>query len=476
MEIKLTRVEARNYVPRLRLNRTLPISGELVVPDTVEDLNEVFSLRGMPLLKEKELSGGVLRLNGELKGTALALDQKGELVAVPFTRPFTLEEPVEGELREELCQVALRLSFAEARLSNPRKLSLSLELSLDLCCWDEQELLLSQEAEPERGLHPRMREEQLRVVKTVTEKSFTLSEQFPAPEGAEALLWAEAVSLPPEIQALGSRCVIKGELLIRAAFGGESPLLADFRLPYSQILDTGGEGTESYISDTELCAVYCDFSESLSGERMLDCEIHMLAQTLGLVEETRTLIGDAFSNQAPLNLQWETETAYSQGELSLQELQLSGEVEKYPGELLAYLPGAVQCRPGKEKLRLSAPMDLLLRQQDGDLHAQRRTLNGELSAPEENVRLLSLSVSEAEPETMRLTLCLQKETRREEQILSSMELREEEPYRAADYPSVSLVRRTDDLWAIARRCHADPQRIQALNPEGAGLLLVPREN
>ena len=206
------------------------------------------------------------------------------------------------------------MAATDARLLNPRKLSVTFDLAAELSCYVPESVAVETALPGEscRGLHVRCAETELTLPNAVCEKSFVLNEQFPLPAGTgrpERLVCEQAEIRADDCQLIGSKAVVKGRALIRIAWLGEDgngPVQASFSAPFSQIIDIGAETMELCTVQPQITGAYYDLIDSISGEKMLDAEIHILLQLVCRSRIRIRTVADAYSNLTPLDAQTET--------------------------------------------------------------------------------------------------------------------------------------------------------------------------
>ena len=487
MEIKCKERELPVWQDSLREKRS-GLTLESVVPDTQGDVARIVWTQGGVLLKGKELGAGSLGINGEAWALVLYQNEEGKLESLRLSGGFRMDCELAQADEEALPQLRLRLERAEARALNPRKLSVNLSVCAAVRSFQRESLCLeSSLGETPPGLCLQWEQRQALALSRVLEKPFSLRDQLPFPTnrpGPARLLGHELRFGRLSLEQIGSRGVLKGEAALEL-WGQDAEGLPgrwSFTLPFSQLLETGEE--EYALRDLVIqpSAVYLDLTPGAEGESALDAEIQAVCQlSLWTKQELRALT-DAYSVSCPLETAGEERSCTR--EISRGSAVLRAE-ENLPlpedcADLLSALPSFGQLRREGESLRLDLGLDLLCRKGDGSLDAVHRRMSLTGTAPAESclgeLRCAAPELSR-EGETLRVRAAAEQdwELRDTESLrcLTALSLDEEHPFPAS--PAVYLVRRGDEsLWDLGKRYRADPAAIQAANPQGGELLLIPR--
>lgn len=497
MEIVFEKKCEVRYRESVRLVKRIQESAESVVPDTEEDIGRIAAVQSSVLLKSKDLSGRGVLVTGEARACVLCIDERRERIScVRLAKPFSAEFEVAELSGEEQTLLSLTVAATDARLLNPRKLSVTFDLAAELSCYVPESVAVETALPGEscRGLHVRCAETELTLPNAVCEKSFVLNEQFPLPAGTgrpERLVCEQAEIRADDCQLIGSKAVVKGRALIRTAWLGEDgngPVQASFSAPFSQIIDIGAESMELCTVQPQITGAYYDLIDSISGEKMLDAEIHVLLQLVCRSRIRIRTVADAYSNLTPLDAQTETLHFSSADERRTLRVNAAESVDVMEdcSDVICVFPTLSRCSLEGQKLSAAANLDILYRTAGGELSAVRRTLMLEEECGGGDARLLSASLAEIDlrpsggsMET-RVTLEAQLlyETENEIGSMSGVVLDEEQSFDLSRFPSLTMVRREgESLWEIAKRYHSSIEAIEAYaggETENEGMLLVPK--
>ncbi len=491
MQLRFEETTKEIWRERVHREQKCRVDLESVVPDVYEDVGRVASLRCTVLLKSKEVGAQGIVLGGEAEAVVLYITENADAVScVRLTKEFSCTVETDGtELSE--AQGTLRVLRTEARILNPRKLAVSAEIVCEVYGYGREAVTtrLMPDAEAGNLLEGQQTEITVQLPAAVTEKSFALTESFVfGPEKAAPLqlLGRELSFRLTEQSRVGSRLIVKGAMELAILYEAEGicwPLRQVFSAPVSQILDLGSENAVCCRVLCEPTAVYLTLTDSISGGKAVEAEIHALLQAVSRTEEKLFCLTDAYSNLMPLRCEMRRLSAPRCGETerSLSTADEPIAVAEDCADLLCVLPNLT-----RDGAQLSVELDLIYRTKTGEIAAARRTLalRGDTLPPEAEILSASLTRCDLHPEGEGLSCSLAAELswrRSTEEIVEAVEsvsLDEEHPYDRSALPGFTLVRAEgESLWELARAYHSSASAIAALNDiaEPAGrMLLIPR--
>lgn len=474
-------------------------SAESVVPDTNDDIGRIASVQSSVLLKSKDVTGRGVTVTGEITTALLYItESESGVAALRLTKSFEMEYELGEVDADTVAQIHLAVTNTEARVLNPRKVSVTVELSGELSCYRPESIRVETAlpAEAERDLHLKVETAEAVVVKAVCEKTFAVNEQYVFPGGKPVpaqLVFQRSEFCVTDTESVGSRMILRGELHLTVGYLSNEaayPLTAEFTSPFSQIVDLGEEELDGCSAVIELTSAYYDLIETINGEKALDAELHAVVQLAARRRQSVSYVSDAYSNRMPAQCsvqggQISTEAQLLRSRLSAAErLEISEDCE----DVLCVFSGVSQAAAAPGKLSASVALDIVYRSREGSLSCARRLVNLEGEGPAGPARLLSARLSEAalRPEGGALDCRLAVElsclsgASAELARVESVSLDEEAAYDLSRFPTVTLVRvGQESLWELAKRYHSSVESIQALNDLTEGLagrlLLVPKE-
>lgn len=480
--------------------KRIQVSAESVVPDTQEDIGRIASVRSQVLLKGKEVTSRGISVSGELDTVLLYITEDEKNVAfLRLRRDYSMELEEADYPIDTLAQVRLTVCNTEARVLNPRKVAVTVELLAELNCFCREETVVETVLPEEADglMHARKEKMDAFLVNGVCEKTFVLNEQFRFPEGKpapEQLVAQNVDFLIEDVQQVGSRAVVKGKAIVDVCYlAGDAPYPQQTRFStvFSQIVDTGAEECVASTVHAELTGAYVDLVDTISGEKAMDAELHAVLQMVSRSRQEVCAFTDVYSNRCPLQCSFREMSVPEVSEE--QHFRLRGEEELSIAEdcedVLSVYPSVISFSLNEDYPLLSVGLDVLYRRRSGELSAVRRQmeLKGESTLPD--IRLYGGRIinTELRPEGGILRCRIEAELSgqsfrtRDGQAVTAVTLRDDEPYATAELPTVTLVRAgEEDLWELAKRYHSSEEAIcqlrDALGLENASMLLIPRES
>ena len=199
MELHFKETSVQACQDLARLNKSVQLAMESVVPDTKDDIGRILSVRPEIYLKNKELRNKAVSVAGEALVTVLYINE--EETAVSFfsmSQSFSQDYELPSVLDSDCLQLHFSVNGIQARVMNPRKLSVDLEIAADLTVSRSAYVVVSQEL-PEANqtpIHLRRTEANTVLTTGISEKSISINEQLPFPEGKPRQSQAAAQKTP----------------------------------------------------------------------------------------------------------------------------------------------------------------------------------------------------------------------------------------------------------------------------------------
>ena len=382
----------------------------------------------------------------------------------------------------------------QTRLVNSRKIAVQLAISIELSSWTEDVFPLSVQTDPneENGLQLLREKSSCLITTDVTEKTFVISEQIPLPSEDEAtqIVCSHADLVCYEHQVIGSKLLLKGGAELRFGYETEASMLPQFSeqcIPFSVLVDSPGEDVEIGGVILQPTALYISLADAVNGSKVVEAELHAVAQIRFCAEKEAAYLSDAFSTRFPLHTEEKTlsvclsqhretqsVTAEEESENDAKEYSVIAQM----GEILSYA-----IRDGKAAA--SAIVSGVMRAEDGSLSVVQKLLTFETQMPSgacelSHIRLTSYEVR-AEDDLIAFTA----EARFEIDVFEYTDLRTvasayldtDNAYTKADLPSLTLAMQKDrGIWELAKRYHASVASIEEMNGKyelPPNVLLIP---
>ncbi len=499
MEVVFENKSVSAYRELTRQVKRVQESAEAVVPDTYDDIGRIASVQSSILLKSKDLTPRGVTVTGEASAVLLYITEGENSVAyVRLSKNFELEYEIAGLDDSAAAHISLAVTNTEARVLNPRKVSVTMEIAGELSCYMPGAMEV-ETLPPEngcRGLHVKMETAEAVLVNAVCEKTFAFNEQYPFPAGKPApeRLVSQSVDIQvTDTQNIGGKVILKGSVNVAVCYLSQEvnyPLQAEFSSPFSQIIETGQEEMDSCGAIIELSSAYYDLIDTINGEKAMDTELHAVIQVVSRQKLGISYVSDAYSSLMPARCSTKSVqiSAVSQAQrcrLSADErISIADDCE----DVLCVFTALQQITAAQGKLSAAAALDIIYRTAGGRLAAAKRLVNldGECrSAParitDRRITDIYLRPDGAAIDCRISADCVCQSASAVELIqVDAVELVQDAPFDRRGFPAVTLVRaESESLWELAKTYRSSVESIESVNDMSGGaqgrLLLIPRE-
>ena len=272
---------------------------ESIVPDACPDIMRIVDVCGQATLSGKQAREGAAAVSGTVRAVVLYQPEEGGgLCRMEMSLPFSCQLEAPGLTEAGTVLASPRLRCAEARVLNPRKVLLRVDLAVDItACQPVERSVCSgvAEAQAEEYGQRRFQGEHYQLA-AVQEKPFSFSDQVRLQAGGEAarLMAARVQPVCTESKLIGAKLIFKGvvelDLLLQDPEGGLST--SHETLPFSQVLEAAGAGEDA---DCRLQVEVTDFRCTLNDGRELELTLELLAQAQVRVRRPVALLQDLYS-------------------------------------------------------------------------------------------------------------------------------------------------------------------------------------
>ncbi|MBR5534289.1 MAG: DUF3794 domain-containing protein [Ruminiclostridium sp.] len=351
MELEFRRETVRCWQAVCRTTLEQEETAECIVPDACPDIWQVLDSRGRMLLQRKEPQEGRGEFSGLIRVNILYQPEgEGALESMEVTLPFAASPDLSQVTRRCVLRAEPRLLWVDVHLLNPRKILVRANWELKVEGWAPSALSLACYGEEGETYALRQKPGQFRslVVTGVQEKAFSYTDGLTLPAGCpepQTILSVRADCTCTEARVIGTKLVFKGEARLKLLLRGEEGTLfpAEFRLPYSQLMDAG-EDSEDAVCDMTL--YFSDVKCTLDPDdpRMLQAELSVQAQACMEKEVQVPILSDLYSTAWEVQTQREEVPLRSMAGASEDQIALRQvlETSETLGEILD-----VQARPGR---------------------------------------------------------------------------------------------------------------------------------
>ncbi len=461
---------------------------ELIVPDTLEDIMRILCCRYQCRIREKLVSQDAVKVAGEIDAAVIYVPESGDGVRIAGgSIPFELHFDAEGADSTSIAVTRLVSLYVDAKAVNPRKISLSADISMEQrsfkyadVCWSEPP------AEAQDKLFFKTEELKCKSIALVSEKTLSIEDELELPEafiGGDFVKAFSSINLVGS-EAVGTKLIVKGTADIEAVYIVSGvPQTARFSLPFSQLFNLPDGCTDVDVSS---CAMLTgQYFEAF--DTGLSADIRAAIQLICLQEQSISFISDAYSctrqlclNTSELNYlaeAWEHKQNVS--------VTLSYNSDYGAAEIIFSSASAGCPEAGETEVLVPVTADIVYKDREGELRACRvrgkaqLELNGGRLPDAVCVDKISVSASAAGSNisaAITLALTLRYLAGSSVSMVNGVELTELE--RSRGDASLYMCRCTDgDLWSLAKKYGSDIELIKLINeldgePDDR-LLLIP---
>lgn len=299
-------------------------SDEAIVPDSSPDIQSIVATTGLACLKDKFARDGRLEMSGVVKATVLYIpDGQQSMKKLELNLPFNhaVEHPaMDGDVIAHIVPTVLS---AETRLLNPRKVQVTVVLSLAIDVvapaeWEVCDGLLDDEHELQM-----LTDYQSAIVPiAVREKEFTVTDEIELPSSKPPIGELLTVNVTPsarEVKVIGNKLVFKGLAQLQILYNtpdNEAVATFEQELPFSQILEMDGleENCDSTV-DLQLIGLEIDLRTGISLDtRVLGITLPLTAYAVATLERRMEVLADVYSTTQDCKLTYKNYTFTQPGE------------------------------------------------------------------------------------------------------------------------------------------------------------------
>lgn len=309
MELELKKNVMQCYQQILDTTLLQEETQEAIVPDACPDMARIISVSGQICLSEKEVSSGEVNVTGHIDTIVLyESEEGGDVQKIALRLPFRAQVSVENLGAGDDVFVVPSLGKGEARMLNPRKVLVKMEVMLELSGFQGNSLVLCCGVEPssQQNVEALMSSTEIQPLCSVQSKKFTFDETVTL-QGQGDLEQILSLRITPhctESKLIGNKLIFKGETDLQLMYLDGTGELTQSRhsLPFSQIMEVEdvGEGGHSAVS-VVLESFYAN--PSYEGAKTVDITLDCLAQATVRGQKHLELLQDAYSTTHQISVE-----------------------------------------------------------------------------------------------------------------------------------------------------------------------------
>lgn len=498
MEIKLDSKSTTAYRELTYQKKVIQEICESVVPDTDEDIGKIAAVQSSVLLKSKDITSHGVLITGEATASLIYITESQEKLSfMKIKKAFSIEYDVPEITQNDIAQINLVVVSNEAKLINPRKVSVCFEIAGDLCCYVSEEVPVEYglPAECAEGIHIKYESSELSVISSVCEKTFSINEQLGFVNGKpepSRIVSADARLYIIDTQFVGTKAIVKGSAEIQLTYLSDEvsyPVKTEMNTSFSQVIDISDENVDSCNIIPVVTGLYYSIADSISGDKILDLELHAVLQLSCRSDRHILYVSDSYSNV--MASECAREKFIYNTVSDTRKIKMSADerlnIAEDCSDVLSMFVSIGQLSHDEEQLKANIYIDILYKKDSGEICSVRRTIMMQNDLPGLGCRICATKLADIylRPdgqlvdahlalELFYLTCSTVEFTR-----VQSIKLEEEKVIELDKYPTVTLVKCTEEsLWDLAKKYHSSVEKIKASNEDCeeiyGKMLLIPK--
>lgn len=489
MKVELKCREKSEYKLLCSSQSSSQLSEEIIVPDTMEDIQRILCCRQQCRIREKNVRQDAVSISGELDATVLYVPESGEGIRfISSTFPFEVTFDTAGADSTTVSVSRITGISIDARASNPRKVAINAVINMEQSCYKYADMSWTEAPDtvPEKMFF-KTASAQYKSITLAGEKSLSLEDELQLPESVDGGEFVKAFTTASVegSEIVGSKLVVKGRMDIEALYIVSDTLQpVHFYLAFSQLFTLPDEPSATEVSATAM--VTGQYFESF--ENKLSADIRAVVQVVCVQEQSIDYVSDAYSCRKALELNKSdleiiNGTAYEKRSVSVL-LTYSSDYGISSVSCSHTVLSKPELSDDEGKVLVPVYVDVIYTDADGALRScrARGRAEVELSGGFEHIyaACTDCSVSfDGNTVSANVSICLESSTVSKSKLSVISEVDELEEELARNGAAAYMCRWNDsDLWDAAKKFGSDVELIKRVNgletsePDGR-LLLIP---
>ena len=494
MELQFKKQELTCLRPMIQETKRTELTQEVRLSDGMPDAGRILGAWGQPVIRSKQWGSGQITVSGGVMTWVLYAPEDGsECRSVEMWVPFQMGWDIPAGEPDGTIFINPALRFVDARAVSSRKFMVRAGVSIHMEAMCPMHYPLYEPEEIPEDVHILRKTYPVCLIKTNSEKIFTMDEEFSVPEHQLPVKLLR-YTVRPEIlerKIMADKVIFRGNLNLHLLYRDKDGEIQSLRedLPFSQFDQMDAVSEEGNV---DIVVLTTGLELDVQDQRVhMKCSL--AAQYLLVEDRLVELVQDSYGINREVKLCEETVTLPAileqRTDTVTAEQMLSGKTGQvldvtFQADLPGYHTGGTE---GKQML--SGVFSLLYRCEDGSLQNALVNWESQRSFPVgegcvvnssvvnqgtirtvESVDGISLSVP--------IQIYTQTGTRQDFPMITGMEPgQEKEPN--PDRPSLILCRPgKENLWSLAKRCGSTVGAIERANHlvdevPGDRILLIP---
>ncbi|MFI3250609.1 MAG: DUF3794 domain-containing protein [Eubacteriales bacterium] len=278
---------------------------EAIVPDACPDILQIVTMCGQVCVLSTSAKEGQGGLTGMVESTVLYCPEGGGTVEKMTVRiPFQCLVDMSDLTADGVVCGTAQLARCEARLLNPRKILVRVEIAICLSGYEPQTVNLCCGVDHHDGMEGRMVGVDCHPIVSVQRKEFTYEEVIGLQ--GEGLVCSRIFPVCHESKVIGTKLIFKGEIELQILQSLEDGSLSVSRhqLPFSQVMEVeelGEEGCPEVEIVVESYHIHSDYGDDHSVEVSID----LVAQAVVRGKQRVEILEDCYSTTHELEVDYQ---------------------------------------------------------------------------------------------------------------------------------------------------------------------------
>lgn len=301
MELFLLKDELKYLKPVLKKTYTKEESIEIIVSDSMPDVDCILSVAAVPMMREKEAFLGKMVVSG-VSDVAIFYEssEADETKKIATTMEFSSSFDSSDITTDSLLVAKVKVTNADARIINSRKVAIKLELQYDVEAYNKMNVEIPYGVNGSESVELLTCKKEILTPMAVSEKVFSITDSVKTPSMADVTVGDLDICVD-EAKIVDTKAVIKGTATTTLLVGDDEKKVES---PFSQVVDLETDNEPQRILCTLMATgIYSsERTNAESGENETDIEINIVCQCVSGGEETINYISDAYSTCGTLDI------------------------------------------------------------------------------------------------------------------------------------------------------------------------------
>ncbi|MBQ3110564.1 MAG: DUF3794 domain-containing protein [Clostridia bacterium] len=284
------------------------VDGNIIVPDSMDDIAKIVSVKGCPSVLERKCENGRINVTGQVKVSVLYIGENdsGKLFTLNTTQSFSHAISAPEVTDEYLPLVFATSCNISHTLINSRRLRTSANVKLCASSYKNNRTKVLSEV---YGAEARSCEKSFVSARSVCAKNIIISDTLELNAGKNpitSILKHNVRISESDFKALNNKLIVKGNLSASILYCSDETLNdVTLTIPFTEVVEAEGVSPSS-ITNVSLNVTECEIrpETDLSGEyRMVDINVILSVCVTAFMKEEATVVTDMYLPHGALEIE-----------------------------------------------------------------------------------------------------------------------------------------------------------------------------